>query len=411
MKQVFLAALAICALTLAFPADAQTNPALDLMEQSVRSAPSVLAAEADMKRADASAARLRAGPYEFEVNASGGQRKIDDPLSPESRYTEWAGGVSRTVRLPGKQRLDHDLARIEIELADAALGQALYQERLAFADLWSAWLRTDLLTETSSKEAAEAARLAELEQIAVDNGAGRQIRADQLAAEAGLMRLQAEQDRLSAQAARAALSARYPNVVLPARPTPLNLTDAEIRQTLDVSLEQSPAYQTAKLTSERSRLRARRARAEEMPDPTFGMEFTNEFGGSETSLVARVTIPIGGAARKANTRELASSAAFEELNALATERQLQQLLATSKQSALMSLTLSEDAAHAIQASGVAFDRIEEGYRLGEVTISDLITGRRSLLATQRIAAEHRAARDAALLKLLILSRPRFMGSE
>jgi len=411
MKQAFLAALAICAFTLTPPADAQTDPVLDLMEQSARTAPSVLAAEADMKRADASAARLRAGPYEFEANASGGQRKIDDPLSPESRYTEWAGGVSRTVRLPGKQRLDHDLARIEIELADAAREEALYQERLAFAGLWNTWLRTDLLTETSSEEAAEAARLAELEQIAVDKGAGRQIRADQLATEAGLMRLQAEQDRLSAEAARAALAARYPHIVLPARPTPLDLTDKEIQEVLDVSVKQSPAYRAAQLTSERSRLRARRARADEMPDPTFGMEFTNEFGGDETSLVARVTIPIGGAARKANTRELASSAAFEELNALKTERQLQQLVETSKQSARLSLTLSEEAKKTELASGIVLSRIEEGYRLGEVTINDLISGRRSLLATQRIAAEHRAARDAALLNLIVLSRSNSVHSE
>ncbi|HPF23873.1 MAG TPA: TolC family protein [Hyphomonas sp.] len=403
MKHALLAAIAFGAFALASPAGAEPNPVVDLMEQSVRTAPSVLAAEADMDRAGASAARLRAGPYEFEINATGGQRKIDDPLAPESRYTEWAGGVSRTVRLPGKQRLDRDLARIETDLADAALGQALYHERLAFADLWSAWLRADLLTETSSEQAAEATRLAELEQITVDKGAGRQIRADQLTAEASLMRLQAEQDRLTADAARAALMARYPDAVLPARPLMLNLTDADVIQVLDVAADQSPTYRTAQLVSEQARLRARRARADETPDPTFGMEFTNEFGGGETSLMARVTIPIGGSARKASTRELASSATVAELNAIGTERQLQQLIETSKQSALLSLTLSEEAARAMEASTLVLGRIQQGYTLGEITISDLITSRRSHLATQRTAAEQRAALDAALLKLIALT--------
>lgn len=403
MKHSFLAALALGAFTLSQIAEAQPNPVVDLMEQSVRTAPSVLAAQTDMDRADASAARLRAGPYEFEINASGGERKIDDPLAPESRYTEWAGGVSRTVRLPGKQRIDRDLARIETDLADAALEQALYHERLAFADLWSAWLRAELLTETSAEQAVEAERLAELEQITVDKGAGRQIRADQLTAEASLMRLQAEQDRLSAEAARAALMVRYPEAVLPERPAMLALSDAEIVQILDVAADQSPTYRTAQLIGEQARLRARRVRAEEVPDPTFGMEFTNEFGGDETSLMARVTIPIGGSARKAATREMAATASVAELNAIGVERQLQQLIENAKQSALLSLTLSEEAQRAMEASALVLDRIQKGYTLGEITIGDLITSRRSHLATQRTAAEQRAALDTALLKLIALT--------
>ena len=403
MKTTLLATLMVSAIAFASPAFAQANPVMDVMDQAVGTAPSVRAAEADMVRASAVASQLKTGPYEYEVNASGGQRKIDDPLASENRYTEWAAGVTRTVRLPGKARIDRNLARIETELADAALGQALYQEQMQFADLWSNWLRADLLTETSSAQAEEAAQLAELEQIRVDKGDGRQIRADQLAAEASLVRLQAEQDKLSAKAARAALMARYPDVVFPSRPFALELANEQIAQILLASAEQSPSFRTAQLLGEQARLKAQRARSNEMPDPTFGMEFTNEFGGGETSLMARVTIPIGGSARKASTREMTASATVAELNAIGVERQLQQAVETAKQSARLSLTLYGESASALDASSMVLEKIQKGYAMGEITISDLITSRKSHISTLRTAAEHRAAMDAALLKLIVLT--------
>lgn len=401
MKPLVLAALFLGSLSLARPAAGQGDPVLNAMEQAIGTAPQVMASKADIERANAAAARQRAGPYEYEVSASGGQRMIDDPLASEDRYTEWAAGVSRTIRLPGKQRIDRDLARLEIELANAAFDQTLHQERLAFADLWRDWVLADLLTYTSSAQAAQADRLAELEQLRVDKGAGRQIRADQLAAEASLVRFQAEQDKLTAAAARIALMARYPEIVLPPHPPMLDLSRAEIALMLESSADSSPSYRASQLVGERARARARRARSDQMPDPTLGMEFTNEFGG-ETSLVARVTIPIGGVARREEAREMAGSATVAELNAVSVYRQWLQDLEVTRQSARLSMALHEESLRAIDTSSLVLEKIQKGYDLGEVTITDLISSRRHHLSTQRVAAEQQAAMETAFLKLIIL---------
>lgn len=402
MKPLVLAALLLGSLLLARPSAGQGNPVLNVMEQAIGTAPQVMASKADIERANATAARLRAGPYEYEVSASGGQRMIDDPLASEARYTEWAAGVSRTVRLPGKQRIDRDLARLEIELANAAFDQTLYEERLTFADLWRDWVLAALLTETSDAQAAEADHLAELEQLRVDKGAGRQIRADQLAAEASLVRFQAEQDKLTAAAARIALMARYPEIVLPPHPPMLDLSRAEIALMLESSADSSPSYRAAQLVGERARTRARRARSDQMPDPTLGMEFTNDFGGGETSLVARVTIPIGGVARREEAREMAGSATVAELNAVSVYRQWLQDLEVTRQSARLSMALHEESLRAIDTSSLVLKKIQKGYDLGEVTITDLISSRRQQLSAQRVAAEQQAAMETAFLKLIIL---------
>ena len=402
MKHPLIASLFLSLTSLGLPALAQTPPVVEVMEQAVETAPSVLAAKADIGRANAAASRLRTGPYEFEVNASGGQRTIDDPLVSEQRYTEWSAGVSRTIRLPSKQRIDRDLARLETSLADARLADALYQERLRFAELWSDWVRAELLTETSSELAAEAERLADLEQLSVDKGAGRQIRADQLAAEASLVRLQAEQDKLTAQGKRATLEARYPDIELPAHPLLLDLPPDAIARILEAPANPSPSSRAARLVSEQARLRARRARSDQTPDPTFGLDFGNEFGGNETSLMARVTIPIGGSVRRAAKREYEATATVAELDAIGLERQLYQTLETTRQSARMSRALHEDAASALESSSLVFEKIRKGYAMGEITVSELISSHRALLSTQRTAAEQRAAMEAAFLKLMVL---------
>lgn len=403
MKLPLLSAALLGSLFLALPAAGQTDPVVDLMEQSIRTSPSFRSARADVDRASASANRIASGPYEFEVNASGGQRKIDDPLAAENRYTEWSAGISRTVRLPGKRQVDTNLARLEIDLAGTGLDQSLFNERQKFATLWSTWRRADLLSESSASQAAEALRIAELQQIAVDKGAERQIRADQLAAEAGLLQLQAEQDRTATQVARAALVARYPDIVFPERTAPLDVSDEMISPLFEASIDNTPAYRRAGLVAEQARLKAQRARMEKRPDPTFGLDFGNEFGGSETSVMARVSIPIGGSARRAYAREMSASATVAELDRVTAQREAFQAVQSARQSIGAAMTLYEKSLETAESSRKILETIQKGYEYGEITITEFLNGRRAYISAQRMVAEQRARLEGDVLHLLALT--------
>nr|WP_321441331.1 TolC family protein [uncultured Hyphomonas sp.] len=398
-----LAAAFASTLFLAQPAISQTDPVVDLMEQAVRTSPSYRSAKADVDRASASARRIAAGPYEFEINASGGQRKIDDPLASENRYTEWSAGISRTVRLPGKRQLDTNLARLETDLATTGLDQSLFAERERFAVLWSAWRRADLLSKSSASQAAEALRIAELQQIAVDKGAERQIRADQLAAEAGLLQLQAEQDRTEAQVARAALVARYPDIVFPETTAPLDVSENMISPLFEATAESSPAYRRAGLLAEQAKLKAQRARMEKRPDPTFGLDFGNEFGGAETSVMARVSIPIGGSARRAYAQEMSATATVAELDRVTAQREAFQAVQSARQSLGAAMTLYEKSLETAESSRKILETIQKGYDYGEITITEFLNGRRALISTERTVAEQRARLESAVLHLLALT--------
>ncbi len=403
MKLRLLAAALASTLFLAQPAISQTDPVVDLMEQAVRTSPSYRSAKADMDRASASARRIASGPYEFEINASGGQRKIDDPLASENRYTEWSAGISRTVRLPGKRQVDANIAQLETDLAGTGVDQSLFAEREKFAMLWSAWRRADLLSTSSASQAAEALRIAELQQIAVDKGAERRIRADQLAAEAGLLQLQAEQDRTEAQVARAALVARYPDIVFPETTAPLDVSETMISPLFEATAESSPAYRRADLLAEQARLKAQRARMEKRPDPTFGLDFGNEFGGSETSVMARVSIPIGGSARRAYAREMSATATVAELDRVTAQREAFQAVQAARQSLGAAMTLYEKSLETAESSRKILETIQKGYDYGEITITEFLNGRRALISAERTVAEQRARLESAVLYLLALT--------
>jgi cobalt-zinc-cadmium efflux system outer membrane protein len=403
MKLRLLAAALASTLFLAQPAISQTDPVVDLMEQAVRTSPSYRSAKADMDRASASARRIASGPYEFEINASGGQRKIDDPLASENRYTEWSAGISRTVRLPGKRQVDANIAQLETDLAGTGVDQSLFAEREKFAMLWSAWRRADLLSTSSASQAAEALRIAELQQIAVDKGAERQIRADQLAAEAGLLQLQAEQDRTEAQVARAALVARYPDIVFPETTAPLDVSETMISPLFEATAESSPAYRRADLLAEQARLKAQRARMEKRPDPTFGLDFGNEFGGSETSVMGRVSIPIGGSARRAYAQEMSATATVAELDRVTAQREAFQAVQAARQSLGAAMTLYEKSLETAESSRKILETIQKGYDYGEITITEFLNGRRALISAERTVAEQRARLESAVLHLLALT--------
>jgi outer membrane protein TolC len=403
MKRFLFAAALAGTLVLAQPAAAQTDPVVDLMEQAIRTSPSYRSAKADVDRASASARRIASGPYEFEINASGGQRKIDDPLASENRYTEWSAGISRTVRLPGKRQVDANLAQLETDLADTGLDQSLFAEREKFAMLWSAWRRADLLSASSASQAAEALRIAELQQIAVDKGAERQIRADQLAAEAGLLQLQAEQDRTAAQVARAALVARYPDIVFPETTAPLDVSGTMIDPLFEATAEDTPAYRRAGLLAQQAKLKAQRARMEKRPDPTFGLDFGNEFGGSETSVMARVSIPIGGSARRAYAQEMSATATVAELDRVTAQREAFQAVQSARQSLGAAMTLYEKSLETAESSRKILETIQKGYDYGEITITEFLNGRRALISAERTVAEQRARLESDVLHLLALT--------
>lgn len=402
MKLRSLLSATLAALSMIGSAHAQEVEIFRIMDEAISTTPRTEIARADIDRARAVGNQMAAGPYEFELAASGGYRRVEDPLMQDMGFNEWSLDLTRTVRLPQKRRIDSALASVEVEIAEARQYTEQVAERLEFVSRWGEWYHWIVLSETSSQLAEAAQELARFEQDKVDVGSGRQIDADLLASEARSVQLSAEEDRLRAEAARASLSQRYPGITLPETPPQFEITEAKIYEIISAPFAPVTLVRPAALEAERARLRLRRTEADRLPDPTFGIGIRNEFGGDETAVVATFSIPLGGQKRRSQVDEASAQARLAAANQHRVLWSLEQAVADAKLRLDRAHQLLVGAQIALESAANALDRLEAGYALGEVGIDNLITVRRRVVDAARLVAEQRALQQAAYLELLVL---------
>lgn len=381
------------------PLEFRQSKIVQLLESASADSITVAIAKANIGRAEASATALRAGPYEFEAALRTGRRKVAE-LGGQQQYTEWSGGLSRTLRLPGKRHTDQNLAKIEVQLANAVYKNAALNERLVFIDQWTLWSTAFQLFDISKKQAEEATRLADFELIQVEKGAGRQVSADQLHAEAELALLQAEQDEADMIRARMIIESNYPKTPLPVVPANFKLSETDVGFLLSANLGSTPKQDIAELTREKVRLTAQRARQDRKPDPTVGLEFTDEFGGRESAISAQISIPIGGSARRASSRLAQQQLKMSSLELDLANRLAQQQRVVTGKMVRLSRVNHLRAQDAVTLSLKALKKLEKGYERGAVTVSDLIRSRRSHYLVERIAVKQYWETEQTQLNLL-----------
>ena len=381
------------------PSAGQTNAIIDLMDQAVSSAPAIQIAEADIVRARSSAKRIVLSPYEYQASASAGQRFIDDPLASETDFTEFGAGISKTIRLPDKKRLDQQLSDIEIEIAILSVEAAKFEEKLTFVKLWNDWAQAHRLVAVSKDQARDAAELVALESVKVEKGAARQINADILLAQSQMAEVMMHRDFVAANRAKLALQTRYPMIVLPDEPFNLS-TPSMVMPAMDLQGGPSyPAQRLAALQSQKLRMKARRERLNKRPDPTLGMAVSNEFGGRETSVMGTISIPLGGKLRRATADEAQAQALKSEVESRLSYQLAAQDYAYAMENAKSYQTLIASSDMARKASRAAVGQIEKGYALGAITAQEVIVARKSLREAERTYAEYVGEAEAANLLL------------
>jgi cobalt-zinc-cadmium efflux system outer membrane protein len=378
-------------------------PPEPLIAEAVDASPMMKAAKAEVERARATARRLRVGEYEIVVSGSTGNHTVDEPAVGSADYTEWNAGLSRTVRLPPKRNADKTIADLEIKKAEAAYARTHRSALLEFVSIWTNWRRAYEASQTERKLAEDAQQLAAAEQQAVSLGASRQIYVDQLRADAGLLKLQADQRTIDAQNAESDLAAAFPDFVMPAKPDALSWNDARITSLLATNAADSAVVREARLTLEQMQAQTRRARLDNLPDPTLGVEFSNEFGGRETRLMATLSIPLGGRARRAAADEAGSKAAAATARLRAAEMDETRRYNRAKRAAMTASTNLKTAKAAAQTARDAMDRLRKGYAMGAVNLSDLVTSQRTLSLTEQALVDYRIAAEQAYLVLAVLN--------
>jgi len=369
-----------------------------LVERALSAHPALIAAQAESRASGHEAEALRRGPYEFEASVTPQQRRSD----AEGRFTELEAQLGRSLRLPGKARLDTQIATQMQDVAARTLRGAQAQVAQSLLEHWLQWLGAEQALQVVASQQELLGRERDSAALMHEKGALATldlelIDADLASAQARMIALQA-----AAQRARRYLQVHFPQLPLPERAPsidepPAPSTDEGVL--LAAWLEANPELAVAKAAAVQQRLQADRARAERRADPSIGLRWLREGRDRENALGVVISVPIGGSYRRA----LAEQAAAQEAAADARARQAEQNAdgdaadAIDRARGLHAQWQAEHQALAVHRSATA--RSKRAWELGELDTSAYLLAERALLDRQLAEEQVRTEATAAALSL------------
>jgi outer membrane protein TolC len=400
VRWMFLPALLGGWLCAAAAADFPDLPPPAAVAAALAEHPSVRAAQAGIRAEEAGLDRQVAGPYETSVRLIGQQRKVGDI---DRRYNEWAVGLERPLRLPGKARLDEQLGREGVSQAQLAHGDAMHEASRALLKGWFAWQREAAQARQWQAQADVLGQQAEA--VAKRLRAGDASRMEQTLAQAALAQAEASaaQSRGRERAAAAEFAVGFPRIALPAQPQVADpqAPPADQRHWAEQILAHSHELGVARAEARRARLSAARAEADRLPDPTAGIHYGSEFAGNERILGVSLSIPFSGAARSAEARQAQARADATADREAAALRKIEAEVA-------LAYNLSRSAYDNWQNLHAAAEQFERGaamsaraYALGEGGLTDVLTARRQAIEARLAATVARIDAAEARYRLML----------
>jgi len=365
-------------------------PPQDAVMSALAQSPQVQAAQERLMMASAQKQRTEAGDYEWTLGVTG-QRRTD---AIGATFSEQSYELSRGMRWFGKGSIDRQLGSQTVSVGERTFGDAWHEAARSMLAGWFEWLRA---ADTARQLGAQRKLLEEqLQRVQSRVRAGDAPRVEQSLAQTEVDRANAAQlaAELHVQAAALQLKSSFPNLPLVASPeleAPPSPSGSDEEWTRRI-LGDNHEIALAEGQHEQSKLRARRARLNRIPDPTVGLRYSNNLDGNDRLLGVVVSVPIGGARRSAEAavalRESNIAGQHARATRLKVEGEAQRAILTMRSNYTKWQRLSNVAAQ----SEAGASAVARGYELGEFSITDLVTARRQAFDAQLDAS--RAQMDA-----------------
>ncbi|WP_044269482.1 TolC family protein [Pseudomonas fluorescens] len=360
--------------------------------------PRVESARASLDAAIQEAGIIKRSPYEWIVNGTSQQRRVQGGPN----YNEWTAGVERTIRLPGKSSADSDISTATLEIAEASYGEARHE---AARELMLAWLDWQAAEEARDIAARGVESVKDsLAAVQKRNRAGDASTLDVNIAKAELSdQLRSGNDaKVKATTTWIALTTKFPGVerARVALPAPVKVTGNDESWTARI-IEQSDELRRTIATARRAEGLSGRARADKIPDPTFGVFTNSEQGNRERIYGVSVSMPIPSRSRSARyAQALAQEDATRHDSALV-KRQLTTLITQNlalAEGAFESYLLAKDGAQEMETNK---SQTQRAYELGEADLQSLLLARRQSVSAATTALEAQVETLKTNLSLLI----------
>ena len=375
-------------------------PSADQAMAALEATPEVAGARAGLGWGAAEGALLRRGDYEFQVNTTLNQRRVADAAQ---RYNEWAVGLERSLRLPGKARLDAALGQQTMAVARESYGDALHEAGRMLLTRWFTWLRARQQLARLDEQSAALAQIRAA--VAKRVRAGDASALELVQADAALATVAAGTARARSDEAlrRTELAQHYPGLSLapaPSLPAPAAV-EGDMSAWRERMFTHNHELARARAESDRARLALKRSEADRVPDPTVGVHYGSERGGEERLVGVSVSVPLPGAQRGYRVdRALAENRMASER-----ERAVQVRLETqvrvnfeNAQGSYASWQAARQAADSLHTQALKLARAQA---LGEAGIAEVLLARRQYLEVALSADQARGDAWEARYRLML----------
>lgn len=351
----------------------------------------VLNATSSLKMEHANQRKWNSGPYEFNLRAGTGQRKI---ATTGQNLKEWDVALERPLRLFNKVGVDEDIGSASVARAEYALGDARHEAGRGLLRLWFAWQREQAQDTLWKHQVDILKQQAQMTEKRVKAGDAPKLELNQAQAAAAQASVSWHQAQLRAQLAGNDLTRQFPAIQLPEKLPPA--TPQAVGH--DFVFWRSRVFEhnhELGMVQEQSRVQqllAQRSRADRLPDPTVGVRYANESGGNEKVAGVYLTVPISFGQRSATAEGVAQQAAIAADQEAFVKRRLEGDIYAAHTQAVSSYNTWQQAHEAALAIRSNAELVGKAYSLGESSLSDSLTARR--FALESSLAETLAQLDA-----------------
>ena len=351
----------------------------------------VLNAASELRMEHANQRKWNSGNYEFNLRAGSSQRKI---ASTGQNLKEWDVALERPLRLFNKVGIDEDIGVASVARAGYALGDARHEAARTLLQLWFAWQREQAQAALWQQQVDILKQQAQMAEKRVKAGDAPRLELNQAQAAAAQASVSWHQAQRRAQLAGNDLISQFPAIQLPERvpPTTPQAVEHNLAFWKSRMLEHNHELGRAQEQSRVQQLLAQRSRADQMPDPTVGVRYANEAGGSEKVAGVYVSVPLSFGQRSATAEGATQQAAIASDQEAFVKRRLEGNIYTTHTQAANSYNTWQQAHEAAQAMRSNAELVAKAYSLGESSLSDSLSARR--FALESSLAENLAQLDA-----------------
>ena len=351
----------------------------------------VLNATSELRMEQANQRKWNSGNYEFNLRAGTGKRNI---ASTGQNLKEWDVALERPLRLLNKVGIDEDIGVASVARAEYALGDARHDAGRTLLQMWFAWQREQAQAALWQQQVDILKQQAQMTEKRVMAGDAPKLELNQAQAAAAQASVSWHQAQLRAQLAGNDLTRQFPAIQLPENlpPAAPQAIEHDFAFWQSRVLEHNHELGMVQAQSRVQQLLAQRSRADKLPDPTVGLRYSNEAGGSEKVAGVYVSVPISFGQRSATAEGAAQQAAIAADQEAFVKRRLEGDIYAARTQAVSSFATWQQAHEAAQAMRSNAELVGKAYSLGESSLSDSLIARR--FALESSLAENLAQLDA-----------------